>query len=520
MANFLVSNKQESFKGFLLNNRNNRIYLKLAVIAIIIQFSIFKYLYPYASYIHDDSFSYLEAADQNLSINTYLIGYSKFLRLFNVFAKPDFILVAFQYLFIQFSVSFMLFTLFYFYRSGKVVQIALICFMTLNPLFLHLANLISSDGMFLGLSTIWFTLMLWIIHQPSRNLLIWHALVLFIAFTFRYNAIIYPFISAAVFIFARIPIRVKIVGIISGSTLCALFVVFTSSEYKRLTGYWQYSPFSGWQITNNAMYAYRYVNKTDRKPVPNKFKTLDNMIREYFDSTRDIRKNPQEALLASTVYMWEQRLTLYKYRNNLFKNDTQALELKKWASMGPFYSEYGLYIIKQYPWHFLKYFIWPNANKYFAPPIEFLESYNGWRLGVTDDTKKWFGYKSSVLKIRMKNYKVWVLDFYPILSGIINVIMLFGLVFYFLLKGWTYNLTFKKGILLGGSIWILNAGFTICASSAALRFQSFPIILTTTFAALLIDWMIQLMTKMKQNAKSHNAIDLEAPMPSKALAQF
>ncbi|WP_315815276.1 hypothetical protein [Paraflavitalea speifideaquila] len=44
----------------------------------------------------------------------------------------------------------------------------------------------------------------------------------------------------------------------------------------------------------------------------------------------------------------------------------------------------------------------------------------------------------------------------------------------------------------------MNAGFTILASSAALRFQSFPIVLTTVFALLLVDWMAQLMLSMKR----------------------
>src|SRR5690349_14212935 len=96
-----ILNEQASFKEFLFENSLNRKILILAGAAIIIQFSIFKYFYPYASYIHGDSFSYINAAHLNLTINTYLIGYSKFLRLFSVFSKPDIILVAFQYLLIQ-----------------------------------------------------------------------------------------------------------------------------------------------------------------------------------------------------------------------------------------------------------------------------------------------------------------------------------------------------------------------------------------------------------------------------------
>ena len=171
--------------------------------------------------------------------------------------------------------------------------------------------------------------------------------------------------------------------------------------------------------------------------------------------------------------------------------------------MGPFYKAYGLYIIRQYPGQFIKSFMWPNARKYYAPPVEFLEDYNSGRKQVTEQAKTWFGYKSTKVKTRLLDGKVRVLDFYPILSGIINVVMLFGLLYYLLLKGWQYNSAFNKTIIMAGAVWLIIAAFTIFASSAALRFQSFPIILTTIFALLLVDWMTQLVRSMKleQNKK-------------------
>jgi len=106
----------------------------------------------------------------------------------------------------------------------------------------------------------------------------------------------------------------------------------------------------------------------------------------------------------------------------------------------------------------------------------------------------------------MGNSKVWVLDYYPILSGIINVIMLFGLIYYLILKGWQHNRIFYKTILMAGAFWLINAGFTIFASSAALRFQSFPIMLSSTFALLLVDWMAQLARSMKQEEINQKAL--------------
>ena len=262
-------------------------------------------------------------------------------------------------------------------------------------------------------------------------------------------------------------------------------------------------------MANNAMYAYRYVDSADRKPVPSKYKALDNMIRNFYDETRrDLRNNPSETAMASTFYMWSPGMPLMEYRDSLFKptKDSTA-EFKKWASMGPLYKEYGSYIIRKYPLHFAAYFMWPNTRKYYAPPVEFLESYNSGNDFVVDQAKNWFGYKSTHIKPRMQNIKTWVLDFYPILSGIINVVMLFGLLYYILLKGWKYNQTFNETVILGGSFWLLNAAFTIAASSAALRFQSFPVLLTTTFALLLVDWMAQLIKFMKLEQNNREIIE-------------
>ena len=481
-----------SFKDFLLRDRRNKRVLIISGISVVVQFLIFKYLYPFANFIHGDSFVYLYTALENADINTYMVGYSRFLRLFSVFTRSDTALVAFQYLFIQGSAMFLLLTMFYFYRPHAVTQILLWVFMVFNPLFLHLANLVSSDGFFLALSLTWFSLLLWIIHGPTSQVLVAHTIVLFIAFTVRYNALIYPFIALVAFVLAKIPWRRKLISLGIAFLLCGLFVGYTTYKYYKLTDYVQYSPFSGWQWANNAMYAYRYVDSAERKPVPVKFQALDNMIRQYFDTTRDVTRFPTEKVQASTFYMWSPNMPLMKYRDALFEKDTIVTELKRWASMGPLYKDYGIYIIRRYPWHFLRYFIWPNARKYYAPPVEFLQSYNSGSNYIPSITNVWFGYKSSSVRTRLKSNKVWVLEFYPILSGVLNVTMLFLLSCYISIRGWQQNRTMAKGIFMGGLVWLINAGFTIGASSAALRFQSFPLLLTTTFVFFLVDWLAKL----------------------------
>jgi hypothetical protein len=481
-------------KDYLFGAKENKRLLWLAAIATVIQFAVFKYLYPYANYIHGDSFNYLETAYHNFDVNIYLVGYARFLRLFSVLSSSDTLLVAFQYLLLQASALFFLFTLFYFYQPGKVWRIILFCFMMGNPLLLHLGNLISSDGFFLALSFTWFGLLLWIIHRPNNKLIILQALVLFLAFTTRYNALIYPFIAIVAFWLSPLTVRKKVAGVGAGFLLCGLFILYTGSKFKALTGIWQYSPFSGWQFANNAMYTYRYVDSAERKAVPEKFRVLDKMIRTYFDTTRDVRKHPYEAMMASTIYMWSPGTPLIKYKQLQFAKDTAAREVKKWASMGPLYGAYGRHIIKTYPTHFAKYFLWPNAKKYYAPPVEFLENYNNGIDTVPLIAQSFFGYKNSKVSTRLKEKRTVILGFYPILAGAVNVVMLIGLLGFVTLDGLRTRSPFRKGAILAGTVWLVNAGFTIFASAAALRFQAFPILLTTTFGLLLVAWIGKLAT--------------------------
>lgn len=499
-----MMNNEQNFQHFLLHNKGNRIMLYMAATAIIIQFVIFKYIYPFASFLYEDSFTYIEAAANNTIVSTHPIGYSRFLRFLSVFTYSDTVLVAVQYLFIQTSAIFLLFTLFYFYKAGKIVQYTLLAFMVFNPLFLYLGNLISRDCLFTGLSMIWFALMLWIVYRPSNKIILWHAIVVFIAFTVRHHAIIYPFITILAFWLSNLPLRTKLAGAGAGIFLCSLYLGYSGIQYKKITGHWQPVPAFGWLLANNAMYMYKHIPRPDQKPVPNQFRELDKSIRLYQNATHNVMFYPFESNEAGSVYLWESGSPLLHYRNNVFKNsiDTTTSELTKWAGMGPLYTAYGMYLIRKYPWQYLANFAAYGAKKYFAPSVEYLKRYNMGNKEVNPIATTWFRYKSDKVYARMGNGKVWILDVYPYLSGIMNMVLFFGLIYYWLLKNRQYNRLFNKLILLTAGTWFINALFTILLSVSTLRLQAFPVLLTTTFALLLTDWMVQLMRSMKSEARN------------------
>ena len=476
-----------SLKDYIFKNPAYKYFVWVGLMGILIQFIVFKYLYPYASFINGDSYVYLQTAFLNYDVNTYPIGYSKFLRIFSVFTKSDTALVACQYLLLQASVMSFLFTLFYFYKPGKLVRVTLFGFMLFNPIFLYLANYISSDALFISLSLIWFTMLIWIIQRPTTRLLLFQALILFFAFTVRYNALYYPIIGAIAFLLSKQRIAFKVAGIALGLALIGVFVFYSSQKYYELSGKKEFSPFTGWQMANNAMYAYKFVDNKNVKNVPTRFRQLDKMVRTYFDTTKNPLKFPQEMLVASTVYMWDPQSPLQIYMNNQFKKDSTAGPVKRWATVAPLYADYGSYLIKQYPLAFAKYYLWPNALKYYAPPIEFLENYSTGVDSVQPIAQNWFGYKTNKLKTYFKDLKVNALDFYPVLVGIMNVIFLSTLIGFLFLHGIRLNPSYGKILLLVAGLWLINFGFSVFASPIALRFQLFPILVFLPFCFFLLE---------------------------------
>lgn len=480
-----------SLWDYISKKASNLFLVRLAVVLIFIQFFLFKYFYPYAGYINGDSYVYLETAYHNFTVNTYPIGYSMFLRLFSVFTHSDMVVVLFQYLFLQVSALSLVFTVFYFFEPAKLTRIFLYVSMVINPVFLYLANYISSDAFFLSLSITWFTLLLWIMNRPNRKMIFVNAVVLFIAFTVRYNALFYPVISIAALLLTRRKIVLNLIGFALSLSLISVFVSITANKYKEVCGYRQFSPFTGWQIANNALYGYRYVDSADVKKVPPSLAELDNTVRRYFDTSRDVKTHPIETLVASTVYMWSSNSPLNIYMENQFKKDSTASPLKKWAAVAPVMSEYGSFLIRAYPEKFMQYYLIPNALKYYAPPVEFLATYSTGVDSVQQIAQVWFNYKSNKIKTRAKDFKVSVLDFYPVVTGTMNVIFLFSIFSFIALKGYKRYSLLTKGLVLIAVLWGVNFSFSVFASPIALRFQLFPILTSLIFAILLLEFLIK-----------------------------
>lgn len=302
----------------------------------------------------------------------------------------------------------------------------------------------------------------------------------------------YPVISIIAFTFYKERIRQKILGLILTVSLVGCFIYSNNEKYYQLSGYRQFTPFSGWQLANNAMYAYKFVPKNEIKKVPLKFTELDKMVRDYFDSTRNNPKHPEEKMLASTVYMWTPTAPLRQYMHLKLKLDTiSKMEFKCWSAMAPLYKEYGTYIIKTYPLTFIRYYIIPNVVKFYSPPLEFLEYYSTDKDIVSPIAQKWFEYKSNKVSTIFKDFKVDILNYFPILVGTMNILFLLGAISFIFLGGGAKEPLLKRSLLLVISLWLINFTFSVFASPIALRFQLFPITIMISFTVLFIDFLVK-----------------------------
>lgn len=482
---------QTSLIDFIFKDPINRWFVRIGIPLIVVQFIVFKFLYPFAGFINGDSYLYLETAYHNFTVNTYPIGYSKFLRLISVFTHSDTFVVALQYLLLQGSTLSLIFTIFYFYSPTWITRIILFGCMLINPVYLYLANYISSDAFFLSLSIIWFTILLWIMYRPTNRLIFINSLILFIAFTVRYNALFYPIISVVALLLVRKKVWMNIGGFFVSLSLIAIFIHVTSLKYKEISGYYQFTPFTGWQMANNGLYAYRYVDSAKRVKTPAAFTKLDQAVRNYFDSSRDVRSHPSEAMVASTVYMWDPSSPLTIYMENQFKNDSTASPLKKWATVGPLMKDYGSFLMKTYPREFIKFYLVPNALKYYVPPVEFLEHYSTGVDSVNQIAKVWFGYKNVKIKTYFKDFNVTILNFMPILSGTMNAVLVLTAISFIFLQGYKVCPQLNRGLILVITLWAANFSFSVFASPIALRFQLFPIIVSLSFTFLLVEFLIK-----------------------------
>src|SRR5580692_6064936 len=270
------------FGRSLFGKGGNRAYLYIALIGIPAWIVLFKACYPFADYM-TDSYTYIDVAVNHTPISYRPVGYSRLLYWLHALNTSDTFLFCFQYVLLQTAGLFFFFSIRYFFPLNRIFSGILFAFLVFNPVSLILSNLVMSDAVFTALSLIWLAQLLWIINRPAWYHVIIQAILLGMIFSLRYTAIYYPLVGGVAFLLSRRNWLFKTAGIGIGLLTVWGEMKVTTRATAAYTGTKVFSGFSGWQIANNALHMYPYINDPDSAALPPpEFAQLDYFVKRYF----------------------------------------------------------------------------------------------------------------------------------------------------------------------------------------------------------------------------------------------
>ena len=486
------------FREFVLVK--NKTYCLIILGLMTLEWIIFKACYPFPDFF-SDSYSYIQAAAMNLDVNIWPIGYSRFLAIFHFFTTSGSALVFFQYLFYACSALYFYLTVTYFYHTGKNTRIFLCLFLFFNPLFLYTANYVTSDILFISMSAVWITLMIWILHRPKMYMIFVQAGLMFIMFTFRYNAMLYPVIAAGVFLLSKQKTWVKAMGIVSGPILIIPFIIWSSNAAKVMTGTAQFPPIlGGWQWGNNALYIRGFIEEDSTAFPTKETAELDRIARRFFS----LPYRPQDLLFSEVANFFirhpEAPLKQYMARHYPHPKDDYGY-IAAWGKSAVVFDQYGKFLIKRHPWAFARYYLLVNAHNYFIPPLEKLEIYNLGEDAMWQPAQLWFRYPSPKVWCISKPLQGTILALFPIFFLILNAYYLVAYIQFIRKKGFkktSRTVQYTIGIIT--AFLAINAAFSIFANIIVIRYEIFPMMIFLTFAMLLTDY-IELLTPARKQAQ-------------------
>jgi hypothetical protein len=466
----------------------------------IVSFVLFKLLYPYPDFF-SDSYSYLDAASANLDVAIWPIGYSKFLRAFHYVTHSDTALVGFQYFFLQLSVLYFFVSVVYLFQPGKVRQKILFIFLIINPLSLYLCNTINSDALFAGLSILWVTLLLWILHKPRPYQLFVHAVLLFFCFTVRSNAYYYPIVAIIAFLLTRMDLKWRLAGILLPFLFIIPFVIHTRNEAYKLTGARQFSLFTGWQLANNALYIYDQIEVDSTKLLTTQARSLNREAIKFFHRVNPaVYRNYLESYVGN-FFIRQSEAPLKQYYIQHYANEPSIIVA--WGKASADFEPFGEYIIMSHPFAYVRYFMIPNTWHYLMPPLSHLEKYNYGEDSIELIAKVWFHYPSQKIRVWSHGFQEFLL-MYAAFFLMFNAYYVWYLIAYFRRQGLRRSsTTIQSAIVLTACFLLLNFGFSVFATLNILRYQFVPMIVLLGFSLLISDCLEKLTLIEKDQKKKY-----------------
>ena len=471
-------------------DKNHKSLLLYGSFVVIFIFSVLKFIYPFPNFMPPDSDSYIHAAKENLDINFWPIGYSKFLRLVSSFTTSDDIVVWLQYILLQASTFYLLFTFRYFLKPAPKVFNIIFWSTVLNPAIPLISNYISSDSLFISLTLIWIAQLWRILYKPSPTNIYANILVVLFAFMTRYNAIYYPIVSTVIILSSKSKWKVKAGSIIVLATTIGYFIDSTIEQYKEETHTIEFSAFSGWQLASNSLYGYAHEKEIPIESVPVNLQPLQAIVKRNLDSLNKIPWGQRPDNDPYLYYFWNSHSPLEEYSYYNETMDSVEGEFKRWARQGSIYTSYGLFILKEKPISYLKYFAIPNLIKYYTPPAAFMGYYNMQSTEVNKEIAHWFYWKNNHLTTRSSGLRIGITRYLSIAFSILNILYLIGFASTILLEGSVKWGSIDKISKVCFFLWLANIIFSVFTAPIELRYQISWMIILSPLTYLYMETLI------------------------------
>lgn len=360
--------RQPSFLQFIFG-KPNRKYLLTGLAAGFVYFIVLRMLYPIPS-CYSDSFTYLQVAQDNVEVSFRPVEYSKIINLFKGFSTSDVALIFGQYFSNVLANLLLFFTSIYFFPFRRVNKLLLFVLLVFNPLYVLYSNYILTDALFGACTVAWFVVLIWMIRQPRWYYTAIQLFLLLILFKLRYNAIVFPVITALALYMSRQKLVYKLVTLGVSILLILAMVVHTTNIVERDTGIRTFSAFSGWQMANNAMHIIRY-QKADTTMADEEVKNLSVFINHYQDTTTE----RFDSIRVNSAYMWHNHSPLKAYIPLYAQSAGYNTYFLAWTALGDVYSKWGRSVILHNPGGYIRHFVLPNTKAYWVPDLEAYADY-------------------------------------------------------------------------------------------------------------------------------------------------
>jgi hypothetical protein len=185
-------------------------------------------------------------------------------------------------------------------------------------------------------------------------------------------------------------------------------------------------------------------------------------------------------------FTWYTVSPLIQYSHAHIDDDVPAGELKKWASVGSLYHDYGVYLIKRHPFAFVRYYIGQGLSWFVNQKVEIMNVYPQGGVAITNRIKNWFGYSSNWLPCTTS--RVYSIAWFSPILNIFNLLFLVGVFGFFYLR--SYRATDKivnQAIVLAAVYWLANFLFIVISAPAMLRYSISIMIFDIAFVPVIIE---------------------------------